>query len=170
MRGFDDIINNLDGRLKKFDELLADPDVDPVPEAPKLEKPLPPTFKVGDVVVIRETRWPPKDGKVNERTGLYSDPGFPNIHDLERVSKEQRYPQQADEIDQFQWHYNYDLRDALNEKLVGTVKIGDICKIVAVWCHEDGKSYYFLDNGRSQGWTRCSFRFRHATADERRKR
>lgn len=165
MKGFDDIINNLDGRLRKFDELLGDPDVDPIQNEPQptLVRPLPPTFKVNDVIVIRETRWPPKNGKVNERTGLYSDPGFPNLRDL---MKDKRFPTDAEEVHEFSWEYNYDLRDALNEKLVGTVQIGDMCKVLAVWSHEDSKTYYFLDGGRTKGWTRCSFRFRHASEFE----
>lgn len=149
MNGFDDIINSLDGWINRVEE----PPAPPKPEAP--------TFKVGDVIVIRETRWPPENGRINERTGLYKEPGYPKLGNP-------RYAQQADEVDDFRW----DPHDRLQEKLTGTVAIGDVCKIIAVWCHEDGKSYYFLDNGtpRGKGWTRCSFRFRHAIEEERLRR
>lgn len=113
---------------------------------------------VGEIIVIRETRWPPEKGRINVRTGLYSAPGFPKLEGFHDV-------QQLEEPTEF----NPELHRRLQENLTGTVNIGDVCKILAIWCHEDGKTYYFIDNKRAEGWTRCSFRFRHATEAEDRR-
>lgn len=149
MSGFDDIINNLDNWANRKEE--------PLPKASV--RPPAPTFRVGDIVVIRETSWPPNTNKINKRTGLYSEPGYPQLGDL-------AHAQQSDEV----WEFNADLHARLQDHLVGTVKIGDLCKVAAVWCHDDGKTYYFIDNGQAKGWTRCGYRFRHASENELRRR
>jgi hypothetical protein len=150
MNGFDDIINALDKRLEPSAEIK-------LPEP----KHAAPTFNVGDVIVIRETRWPAETGKILLRTGLYSSPGFPRLADLELPPAET------------EWEFNPHLHQRLKENLAGTLTIGDVCKIHAVWCCEDDdKWYYFVDNGKSngKGWTRCSFRFRKAEPHEAQRR
>lgn len=171
MSGFDDIINNLNKWIPRAGEtVVVGPDVEDMPrdDFPHTRqgiqppaRPEPPRFNVGDWVVIRETRWPPETGKVNQRTGLYSEPGYPQLGDMAHV-------QHKDDLEEI--GFNMALHSRLQDHLTGVVQIGELCRIQAIWCHEDGKTYYFLDNGKrnGNGWTRCSFRFRHATEDEKR--
>lgn len=138
MSGFDDIIKDLDGWLERPQA----PVPPPRPDAPR--------FNIGDQIVIRETAW---NGRVLQRTGLYSNPGFPNLQDLDMP------------VAELEWQFNAPLHGKLQENLIGTVEIGDKCRILAVWFGEhDKRWYYFIDNGKpkGKGWTRCDFRFAEA--------
>jgi len=158
MNGFDSIINALDQHLEP--KRYVSPNA-PVPIEGTEDVTPRPVFTTGDTIIIRETRWPPNTGvKVNYRTGLYSEPGFPVLEDLD-LPKAEHEPES-----------NPRLQQRLRAKLIGAASIGDRCKVIALWCHDDGKTYYFLDNGKrdGRGWTRCSYRFTLANEDTKRQR
>lgn len=140
MSGFDEIIHALDNPSTVFNEPVAPP----IPEA---KKATPPTFLPGDLVRIRETRWPPETGPINEETGLYDRPGFPVIGTRTESSE---------------------IREAKRENLIGIARIGDVCTVLASWYHEDDTWYYFLQSmkPRGRGWTRCAFRLEKLSAGQ----
>ena len=148
MSGFDDIINALDNWIDPDKRAEAMKAAVSKPEQPKNPTP---RFLVGDSVVVRDTNW---NGRILKRTGLYSDPGFPKLGDLDMPAAE------------INWQFNAELHTQLRENLIGTVEIGDKCRVIAIWFGESDKRwYYFIDNGKlkGRGWTRCDFRFNSTT-------
>lgn len=105
-------------------------------------EPFPPVVNPGDLVEIVGVEFPRGSGRIKPWMGLFQDVGDPaSTADVPRE----------------------DIGKLLDEKLVGTVKNGDWCLVVATrFCEGDKKWYYLLrDPGskKSFGWSRASIRF-----------
>ena len=110
---------------------------------PSKQPPYPPVFTPGDLVEVMGVEFPPNSGKIKSWLGLFQEVGFPASTAGLPVNQ---------------------IGKVLDERLVGTVKNGEWCLVVASrYCETDAKWYYLLRGlgfKKSFGWTRTAIRLK----------